>query len=82
MINKFSIVLFVYTVMHFIVIVAFLAKLTYVLAVYLIESYVAMEPFESRFHPFSSFSFYLKNKFTVISSVSCPWTQTNALLMK
>lgn len=72
MINKLGIVLFVYSVMHFIVIVAFLAKLTYVLTVYLIESYVAMEPFEIGFTPFSSFSFYLKNKFTVLSSVSCP----------
>lgn len=64
------------------IIVAFLAKCACVLAAYLTESYLAMEQFESRFHLFSSFFFYLKKNFTVLSSVSCPWTQTNSLLMK
>lgn len=71
MINKLHVVLFVYTVTYCIVIVVFLARCESVPPVYLMESYLVMEQFESKAHPFSSFPPHpdsLENKFAVLST--------------
>lgn len=75
MINKLHIVLFVYTVTYSVVIVVFFARCESVPTVYLMESYLVMEQFESKAHPFSSFCFFfffspysLENKFAVLST--------------
>lgn len=62
MISKLDIVLYVYTMLYFTVIVVLLAKCESIPAVYLIESYLLMEPFESKVHLFSSFFFLFFGK--------------------
>lgn len=64
-----------------IVLVVFLAKCESVPAVYLLESYLEMKRFESKVDPFCSFFSILWKKSLQSAPLSCPSTQTHAVLM-